>query len=462
MEMLQDKLYLRSCMLEGFSTYFVCKNDQSVEGFVNLSLLRTFFDFFARSEGQAYVKLKSKGSITDFNFDGAVNVTNGILNFKGFPTLMENVQVNALVRGNRIIVNQFNLTAGDGGGSGKGEMLIGNHWDSILFDLLADVKDLPVRVPEDFPANVTGRVTFTGPGSDSKLQGDAKINSLHYTKRFDWRSKLLEFGGKNNRMVNTSLIKTTSNNGHGVNFDLHFTAAEPVVTLKNNITDVAMTSNFSLVGKFPNVALLGTLNVSTGRFEFRNQIFNIDSGTIDFRSLHSYEPSFVDIYASTRVQEYNVNLNIRTVNDAYRVDMTSTPPLSETDLLSLLTVGTVTNSYANFSTQQSGLTQGVAVGIVSGGLQDKLERIGLLDTFQVIPDYSQISKSTQLRLMVGKDLAKDVGLIYSTDLYNAGTNQEMRLKQTVNKNFSLSGTVKNSEPNQNVDLGVDFEFGFDF
>jgi hypothetical protein len=101
-------------------------------------------------------------------------------------------------------------------------------------------------------------------------------------------------------------------------------------------------------------------------------------------------------------------------------------------------------------------------GIVSGGLQDKLERIGLLDTFQVIPDYSQISKSTQLRLMVGKDLAKDVGLIYSTDLYNAGTNQEMRLKQTVNKNFSLSGTVKNSEPNQNVDLGVDFEFGFDF
>lgn len=65
--------------------------------------------------------------------------------------------------------------------------------------------------------------------------------------------------------------------------------------------------------------------------------------------------------------------------------------------------------------------------------------------------------------MLGKDITQDLGIIYSTDLYNAGNNQEMRLRQIINDNFSVSGNVKNaSETNQNLDLGVDFEFGFDY
>jgi hypothetical protein len=130
-------------------------------------------------------------------------------------------------------------------------------------------------------------------------------------------------------------------------------------------------------------------------------------------------------------------------------------------LVTLLTVGTVSGTLAS-PQEPSGLTEGLALGFVSGTLQDQVEKIGLIDTFQVVPDYSQVNESTELRLLLGKSITRDLGIFYSTDLYNAGINQEVKLQQNINRNFSLLGVVKNNEVNDNVDLGVDLEFSFDF
>lgn len=462
LEVIDNEIYLKSCNLQGLSSSFICTAEQGVEGYLNLSLLRAFLGFIPRSEGQVFVKAKPLGPITRFEFDGTLEVRNGVLTFKGFPTLLENIQVKALIKRNYIRVTEFSALAGGGQARGYGGMEVGRHWGHIDFNLNASVTNFPVRVPEAFPAEVTGNVKFTGPGTDALLQGDFTVNSVRYSKRFDWRSKLLDFGGRTRSELGSSIVKDAKETGRGVKFDLHLTANDPVIGIKNNVGDILMTGDFSVLGKFPDVGLRGSFNVASGKVQFQNQQFNIDSGVVEFNDPRSLVP-FVDVYASAKVKEYSVSINIHTVNEQVQVDMSSNPPLNETDLLSLLTVGSVSSSYGiGSSLQQSGVTESLAVGIVSGTLQDKVERIGILDTFQVVPDYSQVSKSTELKLMLGKSLTKDLNLIYATDLYNAGTNQEMRLQQTVNKNFSVLGNVKNSETNQNVDVGADLEFSFDF
>ena len=456
-----NKMFVSNCRLQGDGTDIQCLDNARVSGVGNLSLLQTFLPWlFQRSEGVARIDLRTSGPLDKLDLDGTISVKQGTVGFKEFPNTFTGIELDAQVKKRTVTVRDLLFRSSEGRGVGRGQIVFGT-WGAPDFDLSADLSQFAVRYPKNVPGRVSGSLSFSGPYRNTLLSGDFQLERMRYTSRFDWRSKLLDFSrSKQLRGLNTNVIDRKKGSGRGVNFDLHFKTLEPTITVKNNVADVDINGDFAVVGKFPNVGIKGTFNADSGEVVFRNRNFDIDSGVVRFDDPLDSVP-FIDVYASTRVNEYNVSINIRTVDDQVEVDMTSSPPLSETDLVTLLTVGTVSGTLAS-PQEPSGITEGLALGFVSGTLQDQVEKIGLIDTFQVVPDYSQVNESTELRLLLGKSITRDLGIFYSTDLYNAGINQEVKLQQNINRNFSLLGVVKNNEVNDNVDLGVDLEFSFDF
>ena len=448
--------YLLEGRIKGPNTNLLIDKDGSIRGPVNISAIKPFLPFFIRSEGIAYVDVKQVGPISDYGFTGTLEVSNAVTSFRYFPTVFENIRVSSKFVGKKIIVSQFSADAGNGSVNGYGNMEIPN-WNEIQFDLHAEAQEIPTRLPEEFPSILSGTAHFTGPGNDATLAGDLTVNRARYTKRFDWRSRLLKF---QSREADIDTVLLVDKLGRGVRFDLHLVAPDPVISIDNNLGKIFSTGDFRVLGKFPDVGLDGRFDVESGQVKFRGEEFNIDSGTVSFEKIYGLNPASLDIYASAKISEYNVTINIHSRDESIEVNLTSSPPLNETDILSLIALGDI--SGARIGSQQPGLTEGVAVDFVSGTLQDKVEEIGIIDRVQVVPAFSTEEGSTELRLLLGKNLTDHLEILYSTDLYNVGTNQEVQLKQHMDKNFSIFGGAKNRSAEERFDLGVDLEFSIDF
>ncbi len=456
----QDSLvFIGHCLLSGDAVNLNCTDENEINGSIDLETAARLFRFIPRAEGSIHVRAQILGPLNRFNFAGTALLEKGIITLKHFPTLFEDLQINAELQQDKIVVKDFSATAGNGNVKGGGEIHF-QKWQRTLFDLFAKAESIPTYFPEDFPAVVSGSAKFSGPDNAAVFESDLAIERLRYKKRFDWRSRFL-FVDKKRPAISTALISENKKKTRGVTFRLRGEAKEPVISIQNNAADARLTGSFTILGKYPVVGLQGVFDVDSGTIDFNNQEFDIESGTINFRGPKNRTP-LVDVYASAQIDQYTVTINLHTVNDQLQVDMSATPPLEETDILALLTVGSISDSFGDTTAQTTGLTEGVAVGIVSGTLQEKVERIGIIDTFQVVPDYSQTDETSELRIMLGKDLTKNLRIIYSTDLYNVGADQEVRLNQNIKRNFSILGVVKDREANDNVDFGVDLEFSLDF
>ena len=452
-----DGLFLRDCMVTGLDTRLICDSDSRIKGQVDLELLRLFLDFVPRSGGLAYLDLRSIGSLDDFNFEGDLKVENAAITFEYFWTLIENLNLEAKIRPNQIQVESLSARAGSGTVLADGTIGI-QKWSDFSFDVDAALKSVPARVFRDLPSTVTGNVSLKGPDTNTLLKGQFDLERMRYTKRFDWRSKLFNFS-RSQEANSADIIRRRRN--RGITFDLAFQSREPVIVIENNLGNIRARGDFKVVGPSNNLGLLGTFDVASGEIEFQNHAFEIDHGTLTFDDPDVLTPN-VDIYATSRIEEYTVTANVRTEDFEVVVDLTSSPPLNETDLLTLITVGSLNNTGIATGGQSGNVTENVAVGIVSGTLQDKVEKIGIFDSFRVVPTNSDSDDTNRLRLVLGKELTKNLDITYSTDFYNVGTDQEVNLEQNLDQNLSILGRIKNSEPNEAVDLGVDVEISVDF
>ncbi len=418
-------------------------------GEADMKITRLFTKEVEYSRGNAYAAVMLSGEWFEPKVRGALNIKDGVLRSRTLSQRVEKVNIAIFLNEKEIMLEQFEGSIGGGTVKGTGRIeLSGFRFGRFAINLI--VANAAFNFPEGFSSTIDANIFLQGDAKERLAKGDILIKKGEYKKRVDWKSALLEF----QKVRQPSGEKLPLFGDTKLNIRVE---GKENVWINNNTAKLPLEIDIILKGTINRPIIVGRVEAIDGEIYFRKNRFKVVSGRVDFTDPERINPVF-DIQASSRVRNYQISLNLTGTLERFNLTLVSDPPLNETDILALLTVGKTTEELAG-AEQAVGTTEAAsfATGQVQDVIEERLQEAMGFERFQVDPYYSSSKASAGPRLTVSKRFWEDsLYVTYSTNL--ATTEEQLfQIEYILNKNISLVG-----ERDESGRYGADIKFRFEF
>ena len=205
--------------------------------------------------------------------------------------------------------------------------------------------------------------------------------------------------------------------------------------------------------------MFGRLESKEGVFHFRNNEFKIIHASADFTDPNRLNPVF-DLMAETSIKGYTVKLNLEGQIEHFDLNLSSNPPLEDTDILSLLTIGYIEKESKGL---KGGIGTGAATSFLAGTLQEvfdeRLKTVTGIDRIQVGSHLSKTTGSVEPQVTVSKRLLGDKVFVTYSNVFGATTTGEqiLKIEYFLDRKISLIGVS-----DERGSVGGDIKFRFEF
>jgi translocation and assembly module TamB len=419
-----------------------------VEGSSALALLKGFSKRIDVVRGEAGFVFSLTGKWDKPRINGGVTVSNVLFGVKDIPYRISALNGYLYMDEDRIVVQRLSGKVAGGDVDISGSALL-QGFALKKFYLNAAMRDIGVNISKEFTANFSGNILYTGTTDSQTVSGDIKINRALYKEPVQWQIALLKAKTRERPRGEMGILERTQ-----LNVRLHGTEN---ILVNNNIARASLGADLILRGTGANPLVFGRVDTKGGIVYFRNSEFRILSATADFADPKKINPS-MNIIAETTIEGYTVRLLLEGTMDHFNLTLSSTPSLEQIEILSLLTVGTLSKEPKGI---QGGIGGSAATSFLSGQVQniaqERLRSITGIDRIGVESSVSRVTGKSEQRLTVSKRLLGDrVSVTYSTGLGSVATDV-IRIEYNVGNNVSLVG-----ERDEVGALGGNIKFRFGF
>ena len=421
--------------------------DLLLEGSSSLSILKAISKTIDVIKGSASFVFSVSGDWEKPRINGGLDVSNGTLGFRNISYRLTNINAYIYMDEDSVIIERAGgkLSGGDVSLSGSASL---KNFHINKFFLESRMKGINASVSKDFWVNFDGNLYYKGTLESQTILGDIYLKRARYSERIEWKSWLLKARPRERPRVEAAKLDRTS---------LNVKVTGSNLLIDNNVAKATVKMDILLRGTIGQPVFLGKVEAREGLVYFRNNEFKILKANVDFSSLTRVNPYF-DIVAETRTKNYNVRLNLNGYVEQFNMSLSSDPPLSETDIFSLLTVGEIGKHLKGL---EGGIGAGEATSFLTGKIQDVLEErvktVTGFDRVQVDPYVSKITGTVTPRVTIAKRLMGDkLYVTYSTSV-GTGEEQVWKLEYFLDRNISLIGLR-----DERGGIGGDVKFRFEF
>jgi len=420
----------------------------TLEGSSALAPLKGFSSKIGVIRGDADLVLNLAGKWDAPRIDGNLSVTNGSFGLKDVHQRISYIRGNFNFEGNKIVMRKFSGKLGGGDINSSGVIYL-SGFKVKRFYLDTKLNNITSSVSKDFSVNFDGNILYKGTLETQTITGDIKINRARYRERVEWKSLFLKAKAvEKPKGEQTGLGKTMLN--------VKMYGSENI-TVDNNIARALLKVDMVLRGAVGQPLLFGRLESKEGKVYFRNHEFRILSASADFSDPNRINP-VMEIAAQATVKGYNIRLHLEGQLQRFNLSLVSDPPLEETDILSLLTVGQIGKQVKGL---EGGIGAGEAAAFLTGKVQDVFEErvksITGIDRVQVDPYVSKTTGTAGPRLTASKRLLGDKLFVTYTSAVGSTEEQALKLEYILDKNISLIGVR-----DEKGSIGGDIKFRFEF
>jgi translocation and assembly module TamB len=195
--------------------------------------------------------------------------------------------------------------------------------------------EVDVALPTYLPSVLSGRLEAAGTLDETVVTGRLHVLRSRYTLNVDIDKRLVGLGRR------ATPLRAYDVSGEWLRFDLQL-AVDGDVRVENDMVSGAMQGELTLTGSLASPGLVGSLSMLPGgRARFRGNEFDVTRALVDFKDRNDILPT-IDANGEARVSDYQVLVHLYgsliDSND-FHADLSSTPPLSQPDLITLITVG---------------------------------------------------------------------------------------------------------------------------
>ncbi len=419
----------------------------SVAGDGNLGILPLFFKD-VRSSGRTTLRAEITGKFSKPQFAGSADIADGRLRLMSLPQSLQ--AVNGRVAFGEDGIRLEDMTAQIAGGKVRfGGRVALNGFSIGQLSLSATGENMEFRVPEGFRSRVDAQLDLVGTLTAPTLRGTVTVKDSLYDKRVDL--------GLFERLVSAARTPPSAGGlaaAAGVSVPLRYDIriqAPSSLRVENNIAHIVASADLALRGTYDRPQLFGRVEVDRGEAIIYGTRYLVRHASVDFSNPSKIEP-FLDLEGETLIrvpnQTYVVNVQLTGTVDRFDPQLTSDPPLSRVEILSLLFGGDTARAEAQDPELQTLQREQRQRDLVTSRLQQEavapinkvVEQTFGLDTFQIAPSmgtdpYQRFSPTA--RVTMGKRISNRVYLTFSRSLNTpGGADQLILLEYDQNERLS--------------------------
>lgn len=462
--------------------------DLALNGKFSLELVTLLTPFLDELRGVSSVTLNVKGPAINPNILGSAYMQDSFIKLKGLPHPFENLTGDFLFNQKNLLINAMKSDFAGGVFTADGRIQF-LSLNKIPINIKAQINKANLNVPEGFKTKGAANLYIKGDFIPYTLGGSYLIESGQV------KVSLIGSGSDEQRIQPSDflpkfLIKE-STDPLLFNLDVNIpNSVEVNAIFPGGDVQAGITGNMKVKGSPARPLLKGNIRSEPGGImNFRSNEFNLTSANIEYNDQPATEPNLqINAKASIRAKqrsneieasgdEYEISLEVSGNAKKPVINLSSTPLLSENDIVSLLAFGVITSSSQDIGSTELGQSSAAAVGDVGAqfvkqqlGITKAVEEtIGLnIDISAVIDDENTISP----KVSMSRQFTPKFGMSISRTQGKAPSN-EMKFEYKFNREFSVIGQVQQLEADgtssDSADtiqtqekLGLDLEYKFQF
>ncbi len=456
---------------------------------VDLSVLAGVVPKLDRAVGSLSGSVRVTGRAADPLVEGEAKIRASELFVRGLPAPVNDLEIDARADASEIRVTHGTAKFAGGTLALGGRVPIKNLGLGNV-ELTLGARNVRLAPADGIAAGLDADLMLTiddsGLGANKKLPhltGDITIASLDYTRPINLAGDLGSLGA-----AKRTEIETYDPTQDSVTMDLRVRARAPL-RIKNNLVETSIQFDNALLvsGTNQRFGLRGALHALPGgrlRLPFGSSVFDIQNAEVSFDD-PSRIAAHVNIVATTEYRRtssqsstgttstggttgttWRIGLHAYGDTNDLKIDLSSDPPLSNEDIVLLLTIG-ITRAEAD-QIQAGTLGAGIALealSTITNASTAVKTAVPIIDDFKFGSAYSPKSGRSEPTVQVGKRLTKDISANVATTLSDE---RELyaNIMWKLGKNFSVLGSydnVNNDVTSSAVgNLGVDLRWRVEF
>jgi translocation and assembly module TamB len=404
--------------------------DLKAQGQVNLKLIESFNPDFT-SSGVVSVDVAVAGPLAKPVLQGRVQVARGAIAYIDLPSALSDINGSLVFNQDRLQIES--LTAHTGGGLVTFGGYATAYNGKFNFDLSVRGQDVRLRYPPGVSAMANTDLHFVGSAAASTLSGEIIVTKLAMTPGFD-------FGGYLDRSQ-SSAMAPTNRLLNRIRLDVHI-ATTPELQMQTASVRLSGDADLHLRGTAAKPAILGRADVIEGEVQFNGTKYRLERGDITFINPVTTTP-VLDLQATTRVQDYDITLNLNGQIDRPNVTYRSEPPLPTSDIIGLLAFGQASEESSQLNQSQSAFNSETSNAILSAALNatvsNRVQKLFGVSRIKIDPQgFTTETSSTQTgpAVTIEQQVKNNLTLTYTTNV--AGASQQLiQVEYNITRNVSI-------------------------
>ena len=407
-----------------------------VDGSLNLKLLETANPNLM-SAGAVNLNLQVRGTLDRPIMRGRLNVQDAAINYIDFSNGLSDINGSLVFSEDRLQLQE--LTARTGGGLLHCTGFLSYVPSQGLgFNLSASGQGIRLRYPQGFSSTADARLSLSGTMKNALLAGEVTVTRMGVNPRVDFASYL----AKGMRGAPAQRIDSPLNALH---LDVRVTST-PELQVQTSLAWLSGNLDLRLRGSAFRPVLLGRVNLLEGQVEFNGTKYRMERGDITFTNPVRIAPT-IDVELSARVRDYDITLGfqgpIEKLNTTYRSD----PPLSSSDIISLLALGRTAEELGNpammgTSQYQPTVSESASAAVLGQALNatvsSRVQKLFGVSRVKIDPNVGQALSAGLARVTVEQQVSNNLTLTYISNL-NQSAQEIIQFEYNVNKGVRIVG-----------------------
>ena len=401
-------------------------------GEANLQLLESFDPDFS-SSGTLTMDVDLGGTPARPSMQGQVRVQNGAIAHSGLSMGVSDLNGTLAFTQDRLQVET--LTAQVGGGTVSVGGYVTTYARQLSYDLTLKGRDVRIRYQPGVSAVMNMDLRFAGRASAATLSGDAIITRFALAPGFDFANYVAS-------TAQSSPLPPTNPLLNQIRLDVHIVTL-PELQMQTASARLSGEADLRVRGTAAKPVVLGRADVTEGQISLNGANYRVDRGEVTFTNPVTTTP-VLDLQASTRVQYYDITVNLNGGFDKLNMSYRSEPPLPSTDIINLLALGQTREESQQLqaSGQQSYAAQASTAALaeaLNAALSNRSKRLFGISHIKIDPQGLSTTTSpttTAPAVTIEQQVKDNVTLTYATSVSQT-QQQIIQAEYNLSRNLSI-------------------------
>jgi len=436
----------------------------NIEDF-DLSFIKGFTSELQELKGTLNSKLFIEGNPSNPNITGNLKINNLAFQSNLLNTPLTDGVIDVNFNRNRINLDSLvmHLNKGLIYASGSLAQIKGELTE---LNIKSSITDININRPKEYMLEInSAQFTYQKKDDHYELDGDVVLGENRFIYNFQPKSILSYFNTIERPYKTPPLIVQQTR------LNIRIRESENL-WIDNNLTRLRLHPELSVIGYLSQPNITGRLSIEEGYILYLDRRFQIQQGIMDFVDYNRLNP-VIDFKAAAKIKSYQtlnatpyiITIAISGDLDKLKVELTSEPPLDNSDIISLLTVGATRE-------QLTGKDTGGETTTVSEVLKRRISTISSqkisnyaarnignffgLDEMSIEGDLFNFGNTWGPQLLASKKISNRMEITYTTTVGHLNE-QRIRLNYLLSKYFSVMG-----ETDQRGQSGMDLKYRLKF